>query len=153
MLPGSPLLAEVREDILRDRFSHAVLAFIDIEAATVKLRLGDLDGAIDLSRAVFDQLFTGEGLLTIATTVFVEALLRRGTEADIQDAQAAIERLAESPIGPEVVVLELHELRSRALLAQAQRDESSYRELRDRYRTMATSLGFHGHIAAAEAMS
>lgn len=150
---GLAMLAEVREDILRDRFSHAVLAFIDIEAATVKLRLGDLDGAIDLSRAVFDQLFTGEGLLTIATTVFVEALLRRGTEADIQDAQAAIERLAESPIGPEVVVLELHELRSRALLAQAQRDESSYRELRDRYRTMATSLGFHGHIAAAEAMS
>ena len=150
---GLALLAEVREDILRDRFSHAVLAFIDIEAATVKLRLGDLDGAIDLSRAVFDQLFTGEGLLTIATTVFVEALLRRGTEADIQDAQAAIERLAESPIGPEVVVLELHQLRSRALLAQAQRDESSYRELRDRYRTMATSLGFHGHIAAAEAMS
>jgi hypothetical protein len=31
-------------------------------------------------------------------------------------------------------------------------DETSYRDYRDRYRAMATSLGFEGHIAWAEAM-
>ena len=29
---------------------------------------------------------------------------------------------------------------------------AGYRDLRDRYRAMATSLGFEGHIAMAEAM-
>jgi hypothetical protein len=44
-------------------------------------------------------------------------------------------------------------LRLRALLARAQGDEVSYRELKNRYREMATSLGFDGHVAMAEAMA
>ena len=43
-------------------------------------------------------------------------------------------------------------LRMRALLARAQDDDAGYRDYRDRYRAMATSLGFEGHIAWAEAM-
>ena len=43
-------------------------------------------------------------------------------------------------------------LRLRALLAQARGDEPAYRELRDRYRAMATELGFEGHMAWAAAM-
>ena len=43
-------------------------------------------------------------------------------------------------------------LRLRALLAQAPGDEASYRDCRDRYRGMATSLDFEGHIDWAEAM-
>jgi hypothetical protein len=42
--------------------------------------------------------------------------------------------------------------RSRALLARTQGDEAAYRDYRDRYRAMATSLGFEGHIAMAQAM-
>ena len=37
-------------------------------------------------------------------------------------------------------------------LARAQGDDPAYRDYRDRYRAMATSLGFEGHIAWAEAM-
>jgi hypothetical protein len=44
-------------------------------------------------------------------------------------------------------------LRMRALAARACGDEPGYCELRDRYRDMATSLGFEGHISWAEAMS
>ena len=44
-------------------------------------------------------------------------------------------------------------LRMRALLAQACGDEAAYRDYRDRYREMARSLGFEGHIAWAEAMT
>jgi hypothetical protein len=43
-------------------------------------------------------------------------------------------------------------LRLRALLAQAHGDETAYRDYRDRYRAMARSLGFEGHLEWAEAM-
>ena len=43
-------------------------------------------------------------------------------------------------------------LRLRALLARAHGDDTAYRDYRDRYRAMATSLGFEGHMAWAEAM-
>ena len=40
----------------------------------------------------------------------------------------------------------------RALLAKAHGDETAYRDCRDRYRAMAKSLGFEGHMKWAEAM-
>ena len=43
-------------------------------------------------------------------------------------------------------------LRLRALLARAHGDAEAYTDLRDRYRDMAKTLGFEGHIAWAEAM-
>jgi adenylate cyclase len=43
-------------------------------------------------------------------------------------------------------------LRLRALLARARGDEDAYRDYRDRYRAMATELGFEGHMKWAEAM-
>jgi hypothetical protein len=43
-------------------------------------------------------------------------------------------------------------LRLRALLARARGDEAAYRDLAGRYRAMAESLGFEGHIAMAAAM-
>ena len=41
---------------------------------------------------------------------------------------------------------------ARALLARAHGDETAYRDYRDRYRAMARSLGFEGHMKWAEAM-
>jgi hypothetical protein len=43
-------------------------------------------------------------------------------------------------------------LRPNARLAQARVDEAPYHELRDRYREIATSPGFEGHMQWAEAM-
>ena len=43
-------------------------------------------------------------------------------------------------------------LRLRALLARARGDDSSIADLVRRYRDMAKSLGYEGHIAWAEAM-
>ena len=43
-------------------------------------------------------------------------------------------------------------LRLRSLLAKAHGDEAAYRDYRDRYRAMAESLGFEGHIDWAKAM-
>ncbi len=54
---------------------------------------------------------------------------------------------------PEFVVNEIHLLRLRAILARAQGDAAAYANFRDRYRDMANSLGYEGHIAWAEAMA
>jgi adenylate cyclase len=37
-------------------------------------------------------------------------------------------------------------------MPRAREDEAAYRDFRDRYRDMATSLGFEGHMQWAEAM-
>ena len=68
------------------------------------------------------------------------------------EAGAAIERLATAPADEGLVMREIWLLRLRALLARAHGDEAAYCDYRDRYRDMATSLGFEGHIAWAEAM-
>jgi adenylate cyclase len=99
-------------------------------------------------------LFASGGCIwnALATTVLAEALLQRRAGADLQDAQTAIDRLAAIPTDPGFVLHEITLLRLRALLARARGDEARYKDYRDRYRDMATSLGFEGHIAMAEAM-
>jgi hypothetical protein len=94
-----------------------------------------------------------------ATGVLVETLLDRGAEGDLAEAEAAIERLAEATIerlatstDDSFAVREIWLLRLRALLARAHGDSARYTQFRDRYRDMAKTLGFEGHIEWAEAM-
>ena len=88
-----------------------------------------------------------------ATTVLVQALLARGAESDLDEARAAIDRLATaSRTDPGMAIIEVTSLRLRSMVAHADGDETEYRKLRDRYRKMASELGFDGHIAWAEAM-
>jgi hypothetical protein len=118
-------------------------------------RRGDRDDAIPLIRAAVDHLFREGQLLAWgipATGVLVETLLERGTHDDVAEAEAAIERLATAPLDEGLVICEIWLLRMRALLAKAHGDETAYRDYRDRYRAMATSLGFAGHMNWAEAM-
>ena len=62
------------------------------------------------------------------------------------------DRLANLAADDGSAMLEITLLRLRALLARARGDDIAYRDYRDRYRAMAESLGFEGHIAWAEAM-
>jgi len=82
----------------------------------------------------------------------VETLLDRGTQNDVAEAEAAIERLAAAPADEGLVMREIWLLRLRALLARAHGDTAAYAHLRDRYRDMAKTLEFEGHIAWANAM-
>ena len=68
------------------------------------------------------------------------------------EAEAAITRLAAAPADDGLVIRDIWLLPLRALLARARGDDTAHRDCRDRYRDMATSLGFEGHIAWAEAM-
>ena len=151
---GFDLLAQVREAARQEHFSTMMVPIVDIQTAKERARTGDLDGAIDLSRAVIVDLFASGSMIFRGppTSVLVEALLRRGSDADLKDAQAAIDKLAAVPTEPGFVLHELPLLRMRALLAKAHGDEASYCDYRDRYRDMARTLGFEGHIAWAEAM-
>ena len=57
-----------------------------------------------------------------------------------------------APTDDGLVIREVWLLRMRALLARAHGDDTAYRDYRDRYRAMATELGFEGHMNWAEAM-
>ena len=106
-------------------------------------------------RAAADHLFREGQLLAWgiqATGVLVETLLDHGAEGDVAEAETAIERLAAAPADEGLMIREIWLLRLRALLARAHGDDTAYREYRDRYRDMARTLGFEGHIEWAEAM-
>ncbi len=152
---GHRLLTEVSEVFLRRGHNLPEVPIVDVYAARQRARRGDRNGAIPLMRATVDDLFREGRLLAWgipATGVLVETLLDRGAAADVAEAEAAIERLAAAPTDDGLVIREIWLLRLRALLAHAQGDEGSYRELLDRYRETAKTLGFEGHIAWAEAM-
>jgi adenylate cyclase len=151
---GFELLAKIRERALDGRFSLIAPPIVDIHLAQERARLGDLDGAIGLSRAVVDELFDSGGSIwcALATAVFAEALLSRGGDGDLGDAQAAVDRLAAMRTDPGFVLNEVWLLRLRALLARAHGDATAYVDFRDRYREMARSLGFAGHMEWSEAM-
>jgi class 3 adenylate cyclase len=152
---GQKLGAEVGEVLRNQGRNLCELPIIEVYLARERARAGDRDDAIALMRSTVDHLFrTGRLLLwgVPATGVLVETLLDRCADGDVAEAEAAIERLAEAPADEGLVVREIRLLRLQALLARAHGDDARYREYRDRYRDMAKTLGFEGHIAWAEAM-
>ena len=151
---GLAVLGQVRDMCLQGRFYQYSLAAVDMYTARERARRGDRDTAIPQMRAAIDDLFHAEyhsyGIL--ATGFLVETLLERGARDDVAEAEAAIGRLAAAPADDGLVIREIWLLRMRALLATAHSDGAAYRDFRDRYRDMATSLGFEGHMKWAEAM-
>ena len=131
------------------------LPVVNVFLARERARRGDRDEAIPLMRAAVDHLFREGQLLAWgipATGVLVETLLDRGADGDVAEAEAAIERLAAAPADEGLAIRDIWLLRLRALLARAHGDHTAYRDYRDRYRAMAKSLGFEGHMKWAEAM-
>ena len=153
---GQTLGAEVGEVLLNQGRNLCDLPIVEVYLARERSRAGDRDDAIALMRSTVDHLFrTGRLLMwgVPAAGVLVETLLARCADADLAEAQAAIERLAEAPADEGLVIREVWLLRLHALLARAHGDDDvRYRGFRDRYRDMAKRLGFEGHIAWAEAM-
>ena len=152
---GQQLLAEVSEVFLRQGYLLGELPIVNVYSARERARRGDRDDAIPLMRAAVDHLFRDGQLLAWgipATGVLVETLLDRGADGDVAEAEAAIERLAAAPAEEGLVIRDIWLLRLRALLARAHGDTAAYADFRDRYRDMAKTLGFEGHIEWAEAM-
>jgi len=152
---GQELLAEVSDVFERRKHNLSELRLINVYLARERARRGDRDGAIPLMFAAVDQLVREGQLLSWgipATSVLVETLLDRRAGHDVAEAEAAIERLAAAPAEDGLAVRDIWLLRMRALLVRARGDDVTYRDLVGRYRAMAESLGFEGHIDWAEAM-
>jgi adenylate cyclase len=152
---GLALLTATRERAQNARFALTALPIVDLHIAMEKLRLGDIDGAIESARTVGADVHESGAVIwdAFSTSVLVEALVQRSGDADLEEAHAAIDRLAAVPTDPGFALHETCLLRLRALLARARGDETGYRGFRDRYRALATSLGFEGQMKWAEAMS
>ncbi|MGB9305977.1 MAG: adenylate/guanylate cyclase domain-containing protein [Mycobacterium sp.] len=152
---GQQLLAEVSDVLLRWGQKVGELPLVNAYLARELSRCADRNVAIPLMRTAVDHLVPEGRLMpwgVPATGVLVETLLDRGAEGDVTEAEAAIEQLAAAPADEGLAIREIWLLRLRALLARAHGDAEAYKQFRDRYRDMATSLGFEGHIAWAEAM-
>jgi hypothetical protein len=150
---GLELLAQIRDMCLHQGFPLSELPVLDLYSAREQARGGDSDGAIPVIRKSVDEVFVRGQIpyFIFSTGVLVETLLDRGAEGDVAEAEAAIARLAASPAAGSAIC-EVWVLGLRALLARARGDEVTYRNYRDRYRNMAKTLGFEGHIEWAEAM-
>ncbi len=150
---GLELMVQAGDIFVRERVLF-LAPVIELWVARERARRGDRDAAIAVMRKAVDELHQ-EGQLFYGawgTGVLVETLLDRGAQGDLAEAQKAIDRLAVLWVDDGSATREIMLLRLRALLARARGDDVAYRDYRDRYRAMAESLGFEGHIAWAEAM-
>jgi class 3 adenylate cyclase len=150
---GLELLAQLREIWVQQRFGLMELPMTSVYLGREKARDGDLDGGIQVIRKALDDMCARDlvGYYIRAIGALVETLLDRRADGDLAEAEAAIASLAAAPADGSAI-RDIWLLRLRALLARAQGEESLYRDHRDRYRDMAKTLGFEGHIAWAEAM-
>ncbi|HEY7054194.1 MAG TPA: adenylate/guanylate cyclase domain-containing protein [Mycobacterium sp.] len=150
---GLELMMQTRELWLR-RQIFFLLPVTDVWAARETARRGDHDAAIAAMRQAVDELRQGYPFYGVwATGVLMETLLDRAAEGDLTEAQEAIDWMANVAAEHDSAVLAITLLRLRALLSRARGDEMNYRDYRDRYRAMAKSLGFEGHIDWAENMT
>jgi class 3 adenylate cyclase len=149
---GLELMMQARDIWLRER-ALFMLPVTELFAAREKASRGDRDAAIPVMRKAVDDLHQAGrlGYGVWGTGILVETLLDRDAEGDLAEAQAAIDRLG-NLLDDGSAVRDITLLRLRALLSRARGDDVAYRDVLSRYRAMAESLGFEGHIAWAEAM-
>jgi class 3 adenylate cyclase len=149
---GLAVMQDVRE-LLSDG-GPFLIPVVDLLTAREKAKRGDRDDAIVMIREASRVLHRGEqnGWMVFTASILVEALLERGEDSDLTEAQEVIDQLAHQTACEGWAIRDIWLLRLRTLLARVRGDGTAYRDLLTRYRAMAESLGFEGHIAWAEAM-
>jgi len=150
---GVELMVQFRDKCLVDGVLF-LIPVAELWVARDRAACGDADAAIPVMRQAVEELYEAGGLAyrLWATGVLAGTLLERGAAGDVAEAQELIDRLANLRADEDWAMREITLLRLRALLARARGDDDAYPDLVNRYRDMAESLGFEGHIAWAEAM-
>ena len=150
---GLELVVQARDVLLRLR-SPFMVPLVDLWAAKERARRGNLDAAIPVMREAVNELHRAGriGYGVWGTGVLVEALLERGANGDVAEAEEAYGWLANVSADTGSAMFEITLMRLRTLFARARGDDVSYRDLVSQYRAMAESLGFEGHIAWAQEM-
>ncbi len=152
---GIEALTAAREMIVREKLTVTLRRLTDLEFARASLSSGELDDAVALARQVLEEQFANGEMIFRgpATAVLGEALLRRGTKHDIDEAHGAIDRLCAVATEPGFVLHELPLLRLRALLARSSGDERAYEQFLAGFRKKALAAEFEGYLAQADAMA
>jgi hypothetical protein len=121
--------------------------------ARERARVGDRDAAITMMRDAVDELYEDGrlGYCLAGIGILAEALIERGVGGDLAEAEAAIDRITNTRAGDDLAIRDVILLRLRTLVARARADPS-YGDLVRRYRTMAESHGYDGHITWAQEM-
>jgi hypothetical protein len=140
-------------EVWRERAPYGV-PIAELWTARENVKRGEGDAALAVMRKAVDDLHQAGrlGFGVAGTGVLVGALLERGGDVDLYDAEEALDRLANGRGDQGSAIRDITLLRLRALLSGARGDDLAYKDLANHYRTMAESLGFEGHIAWAEAM-
>ena len=89
----------------------------------------------------------------VASTRSPLGFAERHAKGDLAEARELIDWLAKLAADGDPVMLEIMLLRLRAVMAMADGDDVVYSELVERYRAMAESLEFGGHVAWAKEMA
>jgi hypothetical protein len=151
---GLELMRQYRDISLQRQVGQQMLPIIELWVARETARLGDRDGAIPVMRKAVDGMHRAGrlGCGVWATGILVETLLERGTQDDLAEAEEAIHWLANLPADDGSAMRDITLARLRALSARVHGDGIAHQDLVIRYRAMADSLGYEGHLAWAEAM-
>ena len=150
---GMKLLTHARDVSLPERApSVAPVAALWIARETAKR--GERQAALPMMRKALEVLHQ-EGRLgweVMGTGLLVATLLEDGAAEELAEAEALIDRLANLSFDDDSAMVEIMLLQARAMAAHAHGDDVTYRELAGRYRTMAESLGYEGHVDSAQVM-
>ena len=151
---GLELLEQLRDMCTHEVYYSSITHFIDVYIARERSRRGEMDKWLPLMRSAVDGMFQiGQlGAYIPGTGVLVETLLARGGADDLDEAKVAIERLVSASHVEHSALREIWLVRMQTLMTRAHNDELVYRESRNRYRALAKTLGFEGHMKWAEAM-
>ena len=151
---GMEVMMRARDMLLKVPMPFLV-PVADLWTARESARRGERDAAIPIMRTVVGDLHKDRRPFfgVWGAGVLVETLLERGAQCDLGEAQRLIGRLATFATEDGSAMLDITRLRLRALLARARGDDVAHRDLVIRYRAMAESLGYEGHIDWAEAMT
>jgi class 3 adenylate cyclase len=153
---GFNILRDLRATCVSEQFALNVVPVFDVYLAREAAEHGETELAVQHLRTIYAEMLSSGnyGSTDLAVAALVEILLARGASGDIEESDTVVGELA-ATVGAEGAWIsrDLTVMRLRALLAQARRDEPTYRDLRDRYRAMANDLGFEGHMVWAAAMA
>jgi hypothetical protein len=151
---GFDIIRELLATCIEQTFGLNIVPLLRAYVAMEVAEQGQTDRAVEELRSIADEMLRigNLGDVDLVCQTLAETLMARGTDGDLEEAHAVIDRFSSVYNDVRSASREIIVLRLRALLARARRDESSYRDLRDRYRAMANDLGFEGHMAWAAAM-
>lgn len=149
---GLDLMMQTRE-LWLGKGALFLIPATDVWIARETARRGDPDAAVAALRTAVDELYRVYPFYALwATGVLVQTLLDRDARGDLAEARRAVERLARTMADHDSTAVAITLLRQRTMLARAAGDPGAP-GLARRYRTMAESLGFQGHMAWARELA